>query len=550
MKKILFLSLPYVVSGFAVFFLWWPADVYVELRDLGTALLFLFSLIAVFSRSRSEAPPFPPSLWIVALFFICLVISSLSGVDSYRSAETVLRYLSVAVFAAALASVAGERMVQQSVTVLIGLVTCLCLYGFYQYLFSLPDLVRQPQMWSDLSKEEVLPVLTRMAGGRIFSRFALPSSFSCVLLATLPIVHRRILDRERPWLYAGVLVLLTANLVLARSYAAVLLFCLYGWVDAWIRHPHLRRSVLIPSTAVFILALLFLRPESILNFSDPANPIRLRAANWSVAWSEFLSAPVFGVGPGNFALLFPAYTSGLTETRYAHGFHMTMLAETGIAGTLVWLSLAGTFLFWILRTSSRSLAASLSLVFLYSLVDMVFEFPSLCFLFFLLCGLSVPAVSVTTAYVRPASLALSASGLAFSLVLLSAHGYYEQGMEFMRGSRISGSALQSADQLFLMSRSLWPHPETDAALGRVDLERYRLSPGKNRRYLQEAISHFSDAVRKSPAAVNGRAALAETLFAAGNMPESMRHFKEAARLDPRGPHLKRYTQILLGQTPQ
>lgn len=553
MTKTIASSLPFAAAVLAVLFCWWPPEVYVEFRDLSTSLLFLFAFVAaVVIRPPSDSGPRMRTL--IAVFFFSLAVSAASGVDAYRSAETILRYASLAVFAAALAAVADGRAADRIETVLIGLTFCLCVYGLHQYLYSLPNLVRQPQLWGGLSKDEILPALTRMAGGRIFSRFALPSSFSCVLLAVLPIVHRRILDRKNYRFYALVMLLITANLVLARSYAAVLLFCAYGWVDAWIRYPRRRRTFLVPSAALAVLALVFLRPESILNFSDPANPVRLRATNWSVAWSEFLSAPAFGVGPGNFALLFPAYTSGLTETRYAHGFHMTILAETGAAGAILWLALAGVFLYRLFRAAPsgahRPHAASLALMFMYSLVDIVFELPSLSFLFFLLLGLAArsPSSAGPAQRVSPApALVLSSAGLAFSLVVYCAHGYYEQGMDILRGSRISVASLQSADDLFMKSLRLWPHPETHAARGRADWERYRLSPEKGGPHLASAISHFSAAVRKSPASANGRSALAESLFAAGNITASMVHFKEAARLDPRGPHLKRYTQLLLGQ---
>lgn len=539
------------ICGLMIFFLWWPAEIYRELRWIGPALLFLFTLFALSVRPAADSPePSSPSPRVVVLFaalFLCLAVSTLSGVDAYRSAETLLWYSSAVSFAAGLALIRPETLVRQIETAFISLTVVLCLYGLYQYVYALPRLVVQPGLWVDVSNEHLLPVLTRMSGGRIFSRYALPSTFSCVLLAAIVLVHRRIREPGPIWIYASTLALLTVNLVLARSYAAVLLFCVYGWVDAWIRHPAVRMKLLIPALGLIGLVILYLRPASILNFSDPENPVRLRLANWSVAYSEFLTAPFSGVGPGNFALLFPAHTRGLTETRYAHGFQMTVLAETGLLGLMAWLGLAVCFLAWLIRASPK-FAPSLLIIFAYALVDIVFELPSLGFLFFLLLGLSAAPSPVRLNYFRPALAVLSIAGALFSLVLFAAGGYSEKGMELIRGLRISKAALDRADEYFLKAKRLWPKAEVAAGLGQVELARYRGSPETGRPHLNAAAGHFAEAVRKSPATVFYRVALAETLLSLGDVPQATLHLKEAAWLDPRGPHVAKYLEILLGQS--
>ena len=54
----------------------------------------------------------------------------------------------------------------------------LALYGIWQFLFGLPQLLTQVEPGS--------PAATRLATGRVFSRFLLPSAFASFLLLVLP----------------------------------------------------------------------------------------------------------------------------------------------------------------------------------------------------------------------------------------------------------------------------------------------------------------------------------------------------------------------------
>jgi O-antigen ligase len=86
-----------------------------------------------------------------------------------------------------------------------------------------------------------------------------------------------------------------------------------------------------------------------------------RAALWSIAWREFLSNPIVGVGTGNFgsgasAVLSPGevtaggYTAGRLWGRAAHSAPMTILAEYGLAGAIIAVLLVVDFF----RTNRRT----------------------------------------------------------------------------------------------------------------------------------------------------------------------------------------------------
>jgi O-antigen ligase len=86
-----------------------------------------------------------------------------------------------------------------------------------------------------------------------------------------------------------------------------------------------------------------------------------RAALWSIAWREFLSSPIVGVGTSNFgsgayAVMSPGevaaggYTVGKLWGRAAHSAPMTILAEYGLIGAIIAALLVVDFF----RTNQRT----------------------------------------------------------------------------------------------------------------------------------------------------------------------------------------------------
>lgn len=548
-----------------VLFLWWPAEIYAEWKFAGAALLFAVFFLSLF-HPAGDARPFSFSIVTVvsaAAMALVAVLSALAGADPYRSAEALLGYLAAASFGFAVARISDDAFAKRLEDVLLIVIAALTLYGLYQYLFAFPNRLVQPATWADLSDDEVIPALTRISAGRIFSRFALPSSFSCALLAAMPLVHRRLLSGARPiWLYASLLCGMTACLFVARSYAAVILFFGYWALDVWMRYPKIRKFVAAPAVILFLVIVLFLRPHSMLDYSDSANPIRLRLANWRVAAAEFFSAPVLGVGPGNFALLFSSHTSGVTSTRYTHSFPMTILAETGIAGAAAAGTLAFCFLLWLWRgpdepdkhagkngtqeTSAHmdfAPTAGLVLMILYAAVDIVFELPSLCFLFFFLLGISLPRNIGLPPPARWGGAALAIAGIFFAVILQTAHDRHASGQDMLRHTPPNRLALRAAGTEFESARAIWPMPAFDAAHGRANLMLARLDESRDR--MEEARDDFARAVRKSPAAADYHAGLAESLLMMGDTRRAIAQFKEAARLDPRGAHVSQYLRLIL-----
>jgi O-antigen ligase len=59
-----------------------------------------------------------------------------------------------------------------------------------------------------------------------------------------------------------------------------------------------------------------------------------RMAHWQAGWYMFLDHPWLGVGAGNYADAYPAYSVGqwLEPLGHAHNYYLNMLAELGLVG--------------------------------------------------------------------------------------------------------------------------------------------------------------------------------------------------------------------------
>lgn len=68
-----------------------------------------------------------------------------------------------------------------------------------------------------------------------------------------------------------------------------------------------------------------------------------RMAQIQAGWAMFLSAPLTGVGPGNYAVAYPAFAVGAwySGRGHAHNYYLHLAAEAGIIGLLAYLGLIG-----------------------------------------------------------------------------------------------------------------------------------------------------------------------------------------------------------------
>jgi O-antigen ligase len=151
------------------------------------------------------------------------------------------------------------------------------------------------------------------------------------------------------------------------------------------RHWHL----IVPAVPVAILAglvvLAIAAPatltERVASISEEARPFDAssitidddnfavveRMAHWQAGWHMFEDHPLAGVGAGNFNARYPDYyvrETFRTSQGHAHNFYIHMLAENGIVGLAIYLTLILSFAFVALRVTLAStdrLAGALAL---------------------------------------------------------------------------------------------------------------------------------------------------------------------------------------------
>ncbi|MFQ3632848.1 O-antigen ligase family protein [Roseiflexus sp.] len=68
-----------------------------------------------------------------------------------------------------------------------------------------------------------------------------------------------------------------------------------------------------------------------------------RMAHLQAGWEMFRAAPLFGVGTGNYAVVYPEFAVGAwyASRGHAHNYYLHMAAEAGIVGLLAYLALIG-----------------------------------------------------------------------------------------------------------------------------------------------------------------------------------------------------------------
>lgn len=214
-------------------------------------------------------------------------------------------------------------------------------------------------------------------GYQLTGTFGLHNAFAGYLLLAWPAALVAALKAEKAalrWTYAGIGVFLAATLVLTYSRAAWVVFGLqllalalwYLWRRSGL-DGGTRRLAAISGGALLLgmVVLVFLPPvqdalSRLLNFQGYSFQGRLRF--WQAALEIFRDNPLIGVGPGEYAYVYPKYQ--IDYIYYSidpHCWVLQLMSELGLVGLLIVLAcLAGAAL-WVRRMmqGGGSLAAIL-----------------------------------------------------------------------------------------------------------------------------------------------------------------------------------------------
>ncbi len=216
--------------------------------------------------------------------------------------------------------------------VVFGISLILFLYGLIQKFFLFPVYIKQLTLSGrDGQTFYSQALLSRIASGRIFSLFVLPTLYALVCGILLVFILHYFLTARKwgrfSWLLVGVLGGL--NLLLTQSFGGIL--CSFLAVLFYLFYSRiLKVKYLAP--LVMILSLIFFVVVA-LRFSEARTmePLKLRFSNWAQAARMASQSPLFGVGLGNYESEVSVFEKpGEASSIYAHNFILQWTAETGL----------------------------------------------------------------------------------------------------------------------------------------------------------------------------------------------------------------------------
>jgi O-antigen ligase len=369
-----------LISPLAYYFLSVPAE-----KPIFTFDRFVIAMLAgaIVFVPRADAVPIPQELkraglaWLV---FLAFAFTSLVPVWSDLGVAGTRLITEAFIFPGLMALFVirvfpAQRYVRQMHT-LIGLMTLYCAAIAILELLTDRDLLPIPgATFYGTDQTGVLP----RVNGPFDTNFclALIGAISLFLLLSLGSVMERPMSRGRKWLHwmgilsATVMILLPQFRTLGIAFAIVLFLELY-------RNRRVNARVAV--TAIILLATLaiFWLPAVAPTFfdtriADPTN-FYARVAQQQQTWELFLQHPVNGSGFANFMQAIQTVSSasfhdvGSVDT--AHNSVGSILAETGIAGTLPFLvaNVLWFLAFFRLRHAGTPVAAAAWRYFLYIFV--------------------------------------------------------------------------------------------------------------------------------------------------------------------------------------
>lgn len=339
-----------------------------------TDLLFAASLglwcAATISQRKQVASPRLP-IWSVALYLLSLYLSTLGAVNLGEALTEMVKWIEFAILLFVMPFAIPERIVPWLVAALLAAAALQGLYGLYQFVFRIgPD-------W----------FLIQGRFMRASGSFGQPNPFGAYMGLALPVAYGLLL-----WgVEKGLRERSTPALLWMLFYLAAALCIGLGLVASWSRGAWLgavgavmvvlafydRRTLLLLGLGALALAMMALvgavnpawlppailsRIEDIPAYLGLVNVLTLevnddnfavieRVAHWVAALRMWESSLWLGVGPGNYAEVYPtvALPRWNDPLGHAHNIYLNVLGESGIFGFVTFLLLWAVLVRWLLQ---------------------------------------------------------------------------------------------------------------------------------------------------------------------------------------------------------
>jgi putative inorganic carbon (hco3(-)) transporter len=284
------------------------------------ALLFLSVLFATLVKDRRLR--FTPTIGWAVLTCTAVTLSLLANGPSGESTTEALRYWSLALFLFLVVQLIDTR---ESLLRAIRVLALSAIVG---------------AVWATV---QFLDGSVARASGPISD----PNDFGYFLAAVLPlVVYLFLTEPRRRWLWGAGLASLVLGILGSSSRGAFVALAVTAlWALCTGRIP--LRAVLGAVAIAALLAVLALDVSSSqtahnlqIRQNSLTRNVSLREIYWSAAWRMSLEHPLFGIGPGRFEEVSPAYlrNTPVREREVAvNDTYLAMLSETGVLATLAFL---------------------------------------------------------------------------------------------------------------------------------------------------------------------------------------------------------------------
>ncbi|MEW6369223.1 MAG: O-antigen ligase family protein [Acidobacteriota bacterium] len=504
---------------------------------------------------------YAPQLGLAAgVFLLLLALAAVSAllnqVNFARSRNVLLILSAYLVIYTAFRGSGAARQLRPLLWMIYVTSVLVSLYAIYQYFFLWDAMEKAAESLDGMSAFEQSALRWRLAGRRVFSVFALPTTLSGFLAGTFPVnVALLISTGTKPLRMVAVALPLIANLwalLLSQSFTGFLslAFCVGMYyvttedVLAYVRRRWKPALVTALSFAAVFIFLLYVR-QMIMVEVRAENPLMLRMVNWRIGLAAARDHWIVGVGPDNYQTVYTQYMrEGEHQARHTHSAPIEMLAETGALGGGVFIVLIGLWFrsAWRILRQPRSgmpeplgVALSVLALLFQNLLDIGIYFPSQGCLTFMLLGLMdgclrrpqpAPVVPPAVTAPRLARVALAAvllvAGIALARLgreLLLADLDYRDASSLHRENRDEEARRKLTSSL---DRDPYPY-EPYALLAEIELAA---------RDAPSASLHLQRAISLSPYTASLHRVLAIAAAANGNALDAYRQSRRAAELFP------------------
>jgi putative inorganic carbon (hco3(-)) transporter len=175
-----------------------------------------------------------------------------------------------------------------------------------------------------------------------------PNDFGFLLAVTVPLAMHQIQTAHRPGRRIAAvlaLVLILAGILATFSRGAIVGLAVAGAFSLLTRRLRMRWVLLFLGGALLIAGTAnLLQPQTVSNALDrkeyiAESNVNTRLVAWRIAFDEFQTSPVLGVGPGNFERRYiefglPTARAGAITT---HNAYLNILAELGLPGLVLFV---------------------------------------------------------------------------------------------------------------------------------------------------------------------------------------------------------------------